>query len=192
MEIGQLWGTSLRFRLQKGFWTSAFGLSLLGFVALGVLVGAGIFTFYYIKDARMIDARLSGHVLQNSTQIFSSPARISDGQAWGVEDLIAYLQRSGYRPESDDNALGEYSVDGNVVDIKPSRLSYFGGTNDLAVQFNGRTIRAIRPLAGGYHRTMRIALHIDHETDAAGNIIPPPPGTSPAAAPSVATESAVN
>ena len=36
---------------------------------------------------------------------------------------------------------------------------------------------------------MRIALHIDHETDAAGNIIPPPPGTSPAAAPSVATES---
>jgi hypothetical protein len=53
-------------------------------------------------------------------------------------------------------------------------------------------ITVIRPLQGGYHRTMRIALHIDHETDAAGNIIPPPPGTSPAAAPSVATESAAN
>ena len=33
-------------------------------------------------------------------------------------------------------------------------------------------ITVIRPLAGGYHRTMRIALHIDHETDAAGNILP--------------------
>lgn len=52
-------------------------------------------------------------------------------------------------------------------------------------------ITVIRPLTGGYHRTMRIALHIDHETDAAGNIIPPP-GTSPGAAPSVATESAAN
>ena len=52
-------------------------------------------------------------------------------------------------------------------------------------------ITVIRPLPGGYHRTMRIALHIDHETDAAGNILPIPP-TSPGAAPSVATESVVN
>ncbi len=52
-------------------------------------------------------------------------------------------------------------------------------------------ITVIRPLPGGYHRTMRIALHIDYETDAAGNKITPP-GSSPAAAPSVATESEVN
>ena len=52
-------------------------------------------------------------------------------------------------------------------------------------------ITVIRPLPGGYHRTMRIALHIDHETDAAGNILPLP-GTAPGAAPSVATESVVN
>ena len=49
----------------------------------------------------------------------------------------------------------------------------------------------IRPLKGGYHRTMRIAVHIDDETDAAGNIIPRP-GMLPGAAPSVATESAAN
>jgi penicillin-binding protein 1B len=139
----------LRFRLEKGFWTSAFGLSLLGFVALCVLLSAGVFTFYYIKYGRMIDARLSGHIFQNTTQIFSAPTRISDGQAWGVEDLTAYLQRCGYRPEADESALGEYTVGANYVDVKPSKLSYFGGTNELAVQFNGRTIRAIRPLAGG-------------------------------------------
>src|ERR1700722_2616895 len=52
-------------------------------------------------------------------------------------------------------------------------------------------ITVIRPLPGGYHRTMRIALHIDHETDAAGNILPLP-STLPAAAPSMATESAAN
>jgi penicillin-binding protein 1B len=139
----------LRIRLQKGFWTSAFGLGLLAVVAFCVVIAAGTFTFYYIKFSRMIDARLSGHFLQNTTQIFSAPERISDGQAWGAEDLVSYLQRVGYRPEADDNALGEYNLEGNVVDIKPSKLSYFAGSNALAVQFNNRVIRAIRPLTGG-------------------------------------------
>ena len=139
----------MRFRLQKGFWTSVFGLGLLAVVALCVLVTAGIFAVYYVKFSRMIDARLSGHILQNTTQIFSYPGRISDGQAWGADDLVSYLQRTGYRPEADDNALGEYTVNGNTVEIKPSKLSYFEGSNALAVQFNGNVIRAIRPLAGG-------------------------------------------
>jgi len=139
----------LRFRLQKGFWTSTFGLGLLGFVALCFLAFAGVFTFYYVKYSRMIDARLSGHILQNTTQIFSSLARISDGQAWGVDDLMTYLQRVGYRPEADENSLGEYSVQGNLAEIKPSKLSYFGGSNALSVQFNGKVIKSIRSLSGG-------------------------------------------
>lgn len=78
---------SLRFRLQKGFWTSAWGLGLLSCVALFFLTAAGVFTFYYIKYARMIDARLSGHFLQNTTQIFSAPEHISDGQEAGAPGL---------------------------------------------------------------------------------------------------------
>jgi len=139
----------LRLRVQKGFWTSAFGLSVLAIVALCFLVAASVFTFFYIKYGRMIDARLSGHVLQNSTQIFSAPEHISDGQAWGPDDLVMYLQRSGYRPEADENALGEYTLNANTVDIRPSKLSYFGGGNAIAVQFNGKVIRSIRPLNGG-------------------------------------------
>jgi penicillin-binding protein 1B len=139
----------LRLRIQKGFWTSAFGLSLLAVVALCFVLAAGVFTFYYVKYSRMIDLRLSGHVLQNTTQIFSAPEHISDGQAWGVGDLVTYLQRTGYRPESDENALGTYTVNANTLDIRPSKLSFFAGGNALAVQFNGRVIRSIRPLGGG-------------------------------------------
>jgi len=139
----------LRIRIQKGFWTSAFGLTLLG-VAFGcVVIAASIFGYYYVKYGRMIDARLSGNILQNTTQIFSAPAEISPGQAWGPDDLVTYLQGVGYRPAADDLALGQYTVNGNVVDIRPSKLSYFAGTNALAVQFNGKTIRSIRPLYGG-------------------------------------------
>jgi penicillin-binding protein 1B len=139
----------LRFRLEKGFWTSGFGLGLLILFAGCFLLAACSFTYYYVKFSRMIDARLSGHVLQNTTQIFSAPERISDGQSWSPEDLVMYLQRAGYRPAPDENSMGQYVVSDKTVDIRPSKLSYFGGSNALAVQFNGNVIRTIRPLSGG-------------------------------------------
>jgi len=139
----------LRIRIQKGFWTSTFGLTLLGIVFFVVFIGASVFAWYYVKYSRMIDARLSGNVLQNTTQIFSAPEQISTGQVWGPDDLAQYLQRVGYRPAADDNALGQYTVQGNTVDVRPSKLSYFAGNNAIAVQFAGKSIKSIRPLNGG-------------------------------------------
>jgi penicillin-binding protein 1B len=139
----------LRIRVQKGFFTSVIGLTILGIVFAIFLAAGGVFTYYYIKYSRLIDARLSGHVLQNTTQIFSAPEHISVDQAWGPDDLTTYLTRVGYRPEHDENSLGQYTVQNNTVDIRPSKLSYFGGKNALAVQFRGKSVRSIKPLAGG-------------------------------------------
>ena len=139
----------MRIRILKGFWTSGLGLTILGVVFSIFLTTVGLFTYYYIKYSRMIDARLSGHVLQSTTQIFSAPEHISVGQAISPEELTGYLQRAGYRPETDPNALGQYTVQRNAVDIRPSKLSYFVGGNALDVQFTGKTVRAIRPLGGG-------------------------------------------
>jgi penicillin-binding protein 1B len=139
----------LRIRIQKGFFTSKIGLTLLGIVFAIFLVAGGIFTYYYIKYSRMIDARLSGNILQNTTQIFSAPERVSVAQAWGPEDLTDYLTRVGYRPVQDPNALGQFTLQGSTVDIRPSKLSYFAGSNSLAVTFRGKSIRSIKPLAGG-------------------------------------------
>jgi penicillin-binding protein 1B len=139
----------LRIRIRKEFFTSTLGLTILGIVFAIFLTTGGIFTYYYVKYSRMIDARLSGKVFQNTTQIFSAPEYISTGQAWSVEDLTTYLTRIGYRPEADENSMGQYTVQGNTVDIRPSRLSYFGGSNALAVQFSGKAVRSIRPLSGG-------------------------------------------
>ncbi len=139
----------MQFRLQKGFWTSRFGLGLLAVVALCFLLTASAFTYFYIKYSRMIDARLSGRVLQNTTQIFSAPERISDGQPWSLDDLVMYMQRVGYRADDSENSLGQYTVEGNTVTIRPSKLSYFGEGNGITVQFAGKVVRSIRPLAGG-------------------------------------------
>jgi penicillin-binding protein 1B len=139
----------LRIRIQKGFFTSLIGLTILGVLFAIFLTGAGIFAYYYFKYSRIIDARLSGRILQNTTQIFSAPEHISVGQAWGADDLAEYLTRVGYRPEADPNALGQYTTNGNIVDIRPSKLSYFGGQNAIVVQFAGHTVRAIHPLPNG-------------------------------------------
>jgi penicillin-binding protein 1B len=139
----------LRIRIQKGFWTSIFGLTVLGVAFAVFLTCTSVFAYFYIKYSRMIDARLSGHLLQNTTEIFAAPEHIAVGQALSASELATYLQREGYRPEKDDNALGQYTVQGNTLDIRPSKLSYFGESNALAVQFSGKTVRAIRPLGGG-------------------------------------------
>jgi penicillin-binding protein 1B len=139
----------VRIRILKGFWTSGLGLTILGVIFAIFLTSVGVFAYYYSKYSRMIDARLSGHVLQSTTQIFSAPEHISVGEAISPEELTGYLQRAGYRPEADPNALGQYTVQRNSVDIRPSKLSYFVGGNSLDVQFTGKTIRAIRPLGGG-------------------------------------------
>ncbi|MGH9743509.1 MAG: PBP1A family penicillin-binding protein [Candidatus Acidiferrum sp.] len=139
----------MRIRIRKGFFTSAAGLTILGILFAGFLTAGGIFTYFYIKYSRMIDARLSGKIFQNTTQIFSAPEYISVGEDWSPSDLTGYLTRIGYRPEVDDNSLGEFTVEGDTVDVRPSKLSYFDGSNALAIKFNGKTIRSIRPLAGG-------------------------------------------
>jgi penicillin-binding protein 1B len=139
----------LQIRVQRGFFTSTIGLTILGIIFGIFLIAGGIFTYYYMKYSRMIDARLSGGIFENTTQIFSAPEHISAAQAWGPDDLTDYLTRVGYRPENDPNALGQYTVQGNTVDIRPSKLSYFGGKNALAVQFRGKSIKSIRPLEGG-------------------------------------------
>jgi penicillin-binding protein 1B len=139
----------VRIRIVKGFWTSNLGLTILGLSFAIFLTAGGFFTYYYTKYSRMIDARLSGHILQSTTQIFSAPGHISVGQAISPEELFGYLQRVGYRPEADENALGQYTLQNNTLDIRPSKLSYFVGNNSLDVQFTGKTIRAIRPLGGG-------------------------------------------
>jgi len=139
----------LQIRVQRGFFTSTIGLTILGIVFGFFVIAGGIFTYYYMKYSRMIDARLSGGIFENTTQIFSAPEHISSAQAWGPDDLVDYLTRVGYRPQNDPNSLGQYTVNGSTVDIRPSKLSYFGGKNALAVQFRGKSIRSIRPLEGG-------------------------------------------
>src|SRR6202023_3232825 len=97
----------------------------------------------------MHDPPLSGRGLQNTPPLFSAPRQISVGEPWTSGEMATYLTKVGYRPARDDNSLGQFVVQGNTVEIRPSKYSYFAATNSLSVQFAGKTIKSIRPLGGG-------------------------------------------
>ena len=139
----------MRIRLAKGFWTSRFGLGLLAFAGIILLVGAGVFTYTYVHFARIIDERLSGQVFQNTSRVFAAPRRIAVGQEWTSTELAAYLQRAGYTESEVAGALGQFRKTGRAVEVRPSAQSYFAGKNAVRVEFSGRQIGRIVSLGGG-------------------------------------------
>jgi len=124
------------------------------------------------------------------------------------------IGRRGSTPWGDLGALGSVLLLGPVALISVPLLRNAGAlgmpgdvivaVDDVRVRTEEEILHALghlKPgdttyitvirLQGRYHRTMRIALHIDHETDVSGNIIPQA-GALPPATPSAATESPVN
>ncbi len=139
----------MRIRLGEGFWSSRVGLGLLGLCLLLVLCGIGVFTYYWISFAKMIDERLAGHTSQNAALVYAAPERIFVGEKIDANELASYLQRVGYTERHTYGAPGEYEVSHGEVVVRPSPTSFFEGKNALTVEFGSREIREIRSLNNG-------------------------------------------
>jgi penicillin-binding protein 1B len=136
----------VRIRINKGFWASWWGLSILGAFLFVVLGGIGVFTYYWIHFSHMIDARLSGRVDQTTARIYSAPGRIRVGEPITAGELASRLQRSGYAEFEIEGAPGQYKLAADTLEIHPSEDSYFNGHNALRVDFDGAKIERIRAL----------------------------------------------
>ena len=140
----------MRIRLSRGFWTSRFGITVLASGVLLLFAGASVFAYYYVSYSRMIEARLSGQVFGNTSQVYSAPRRIYAGELIAESDVVATLERAGYFDRPVDGARGEFRVSRSSLSIQPSAASYFGGTNSLRVDFEGgRIARIVSPAGGG-------------------------------------------
>ena len=139
----------MRFRLSRGFWTSRFGIGVLGCGVLLLLAGAAIFAYYYVSYSRMIDARLSGEVFGNTSQVYSAPRRIYVGEALAENDLRAALVRAGYFDRPQEGARGEITATRGAIAIHPGPQSYFSGGNALRVEFASGKIGRITSLPAG-------------------------------------------
>ena len=135
----------LRIRITRGFWSSRFGLGLLALMLCAFLVGAGVFTYYWIHFSHMIDERLSGQVFGHTSHIYSAPESVFVGEAMKPNDLAGRMVNNGYS-EANGQA-GTIRVGKSFVEIHPSQDSYFDGSNALRVDFAGGEVSSIRQLS---------------------------------------------
>ncbi|HKS83670.1 MAG TPA: PBP1A family penicillin-binding protein [Candidatus Acidoferrales bacterium] len=139
----------MKIRIARGFWTSRFGMALLGLALLAFVVATGILAFYYFQFGHLIDQRLTGQVFQNASRVFSSPGQIYVGEEMKPQELVTYLLHAGYQESKSPGAPGVFRVSGSSIEIKPSDDSYFHGGNSLRVQFEGSEISHIAQLPTG-------------------------------------------
>lgn len=121
--------------------------SLLVTGLIVMLVGLGIFTYFYVRFARIIDARLSGDVFANASLVYAAPSEIRVGEPATPASIAARLRKAFYAEGEDGSAVGTYKIMGNRLEIYPGPTSFFHGDQiqegPAALVFKGGQITSI-------------------------------------------------
>ena len=117
------------------------GRILIVATALLVILGAGAFTYFYAKYARIFDEKLKAGLFANTAKIFAAPDSVSVGDALTPAQIAAELRRSGYN-ESRSNPIGYYEIQPNSIEIYPGRDSYFDQEPGI-IKFSDGKIKSI-------------------------------------------------
>jgi penicillin-binding protein 1B len=96
---------------------------LLAIVMLiAVLIGTGIFFYFYREYEKIVDDRLAaGPLFASVAQIYAAPQEVRVGQHLSITAIAASLQSAGYNTNPD---FGTYELRGDSILIKPGPQSY--------------------------------------------------------------------
>jgi penicillin-binding protein 1B len=97
--------------------------ALIVFVSL-VAAGAIVFSYYYVKYDRVIDARFKGGIFSNSAKIYALPQTVRVGEKLEVRQMVAELRHAGYTDRDGQSAMGSYRLVSGGVEIRPGPESY--------------------------------------------------------------------
>ncbi len=116
-------------------------LTFCAVVALAcLLLGAGIFGYYYLEYQRVVDDRLAaGPLFASTSQIYAAPKEIRPGQHLTAAAIGADLHRAGYNVNPQ---LGQYTLQGNSVTIRPGAQS-FHSPDGATITDDGAQVTAI-------------------------------------------------
>ena len=137
----------LRIRITRGFWSSRFGLALLGLALCAILAAAGVYTYYWVHFSHLIDERLTGQVFGHTSHIFTAPEKIFVGEQLSPGNLAGYLINNGYSEADVPGAAGRFETTKSSVQVYPSENSYFDGRNAIRVDFSPNSISSIHLLS---------------------------------------------
>ncbi len=116
------------------------------------IVGLGVFTYFYVHYAKLIDEKLAAGPFAKTSKIFAAPSVVSVGETTTLEDLAAQLARSGYTT-SRTNTLGWYNLREDAIEIFPGSESYFDKEEPGVIQIQNGRIAQIISLRDNTERT---------------------------------------
>ncbi len=117
-------------------------LAAFGCVAL---VGICVFTFFYIKYARIVDERLKQPIFASTAQIFAAPREVRPGQKFSVQLIANELREGGYTGDGATQAspLGSFSLGAQQITVRPGPQSYHA-PDSATIHVSGGVVDAIR------------------------------------------------
>ena len=109
------------------------------------LVGICVFTFFYIKYARIVDERLKQPIFASTAQIFAAPREVRPGQKFSVQLIANELREGGYTGDGATQAslLGTFSLGAQQITVRPGPQSYHA-PDSATIHVSGGVVNAIR------------------------------------------------
>jgi penicillin-binding protein 1B len=89
------------------------------------LAGTFVFIYYYVQFGRIIDARLSGEVFNEASQVFAAPTLVTVGDLRTPAEIASRLRRAGYTQSEGESTVGTYNLADNRLEIHPGNRSFF-------------------------------------------------------------------
>lgn len=145
----------MRIVIRKSWWLrSSFRhltLTFLSLLAVALVGGASLLTFYYVRFSRLTEERLRGPVFPNVSQVYAAPETIRVGEPGSPQDMAAYLRQAGYT-ESKDNPKGWYQLLSDGIRVHPGAASYFA-SEPAELRFSNNRLSGILPLRDPFVRS---------------------------------------
>ena len=132
-------------RRKSRFWKRL--LLTLGVLFVAVLlVGFGVFAYYYAQYAQVVDERLQNPLFEQTAKIYAAPRELRIGQTMSVEQIASNLRAAGYS-EGGSSALGTFHRDGYSIFVQPGAQSFHAPIGAV-VRTDGTSITGIQQQDG--------------------------------------------
>jgi penicillin-binding protein 1B len=133
------YGNSTRTRTQSAGFSGTLLRGLLLIFLVCLILGTGIFGYFYYHFQRVVDDRLAaGPMFAPVSQIYAAAREVRTGQHLTVASIAQDLRRAGY---NGNPQLGSFQLNGDSITIKPGSES-FHSTDGATIQSDG-TVQSI-------------------------------------------------
>lgn len=123
------------------FFSNPWGRAAIAALTLSAALGVGVFTYFYVKYARLIDEKMRSGPYANTSTLYSAPRPVMVGDEANPDEIAGHLRNAGYS-ESTGNRLGWYRIrPDSAIEINPGPDGY--DQEGAVIKFERRKVAEI-------------------------------------------------